>query len=65
MRLEDNLDRFERYDAEREAQLRKQPKCDYCGEYIQEDHYFDINDEKICPDCMDSHFRKWVEDYVE
>lgn len=65
MRVEDNLDRFERYDAEREAELWKVPVCDYCHEHIQTDHFYEIYDEFICPDCMDAHFRKWTDDYIE
>lgn len=65
MHLEDNLDRFERYDAEREAQLHKQPVCCYCDEHIQSDHIYLINDEIICPDCLEAHFRKDIEDYIE
>lgn len=60
----DNLDMFERHEAEREAELQKLPECDYCGEYVTGEHFFLINDEVICPDCLNEHFRKDVSEHV-
>lgn len=52
----------ERYIADQEKRAAELlPKCADCGEYVQEDYYFEINDEVICPDCLDSHYRKWVQ----
>lgn len=53
-----------RYEAEREKQLQKLPKCSYCHDFIQEDFYFEINGEVICETCMDRFFKKDVDDYV-
>lgn len=61
---DDPLRDFENWDAEQQAKLDKLPVCADCGEHIQEDHFFLINDEPICPDCLDSNYRKPVEDYV-
>ena len=62
-RTDDPLADFNRWDAEQQAALNKLPKCAECGEHIQADHYFLINDEPICPDCLDSNYRKEIEDY--
>lgn len=48
------------YDAEL-ARLEEQvPVCSYCGKPVAEDYYYEINDEVICAECMDRHFRKEV-----
>lgn len=64
MRLEDNYSRWESYDNEREAQLHKQPVCTYCGEAVQDDFLYLINDEIMCITCLNDHFRKDTDDYV-
>ena len=60
----DNYDLWERHDAEQQKKLEKLPLCDYCEEYIQTDEYYEINNDLICPDCMNENFRKWVDDYI-
>ena len=52
---------FERYDAKREDWRLSRPLCDYCDNHIQEDHYFDINGDIVCPDCLDNYFRKVID----
>ena len=61
----DNLDLFERHDAEQQRQLQKLPVCTYCGEHVVDDFLYLINDEIICIDCLNDHFRKDIEDYIE
>lgn len=56
---------FECYDLEQQKRLDRLPVCADCGEPIQDDHYYLINDEIIGPDCMESGYRKEVEDYIE
>ena len=48
---------YDRAQAEREAQL---PKCDYCKDPIYE-HYYEIDGDNVCPECLDKHFRKDVD----
>ena len=36
------------------------PKCDYCGKPL-DDHYYDINGDIVCEDCLWDNFRKNVE----
>lgn len=52
------------HDSEQEAELQKLPECEYCGHKIQDDHFFLINDEAICEDCLNDNFRRAVDDYV-
>ena len=59
----------ERMDADREEALRQEaleayyamrPVCDECGEHIHEDHYYQIGNKIICPDCLDD-FIVWID----
>ena len=56
---------YEMYSMEQEKQLQKLPRCSECDEPIQSEHCYEINDELICPKCMESNHKKWVEDYVQ
>ena len=61
----DNYSLWQRHDSEQEEALEKLPCCDYCGDTIQDDHYFDINGDIVCEDCLKREFRKRTEDYIE
>lgn len=65
MRTDDPIADFNRWDAEQQAKLEKLPVCADCGEHIQADHYYLINDAPICPDCLDSYYRVETEDYFD
>lgn len=54
-----------RYDAYQAAQMEQLPECTYCEKKIEEDTLIDFGDELICEGCLDKHFRKRVEDYIE
>ena len=61
---DDPLRDFDRYDAmmaDREAKL---PQCEACGEPINEDEYFYINDEILCEKCMRDRYALSTEDYL-
>lgn len=60
----DNYSLWETHDAEKEKRLDKLPECTYCGSKIQDEFLYCINDEVICNDCLNDHFRKDVDDYV-
>lgn len=64
-RTDDPVADYLRYDAEQEAKRDRLPVCVYCGEPIEADHYFLINDEIICPDCLESYFRKDIDEYID
>ena len=56
---------FDRYEAEQQRRLERCPKCDYCNKHITEDNYYDINGDIVCEECLDSHFKRETEDYIE
>lgn len=56
---------FHRYDAEQQREVERCPKCDYCDEHITDEFYYDLDGDIVCEDCLDRHFKKAVEDYVE
>ena len=58
---DDPIRDFERHDREQAKWLEKLPVCDYCGEPIQDDHYYLINGDNVCKDCLETEFRKDVE----
>lgn len=55
----------DRYQEEQDKQLQKLPKCSMCDEHIQTDYLYEINDEVVCEECLNEHFRKNVEDYIK
>lgn len=61
----DNLDRWEMHDAEQERELAKLPKCDICGEHIQDEYCYEIHNELFCEHCMVEYFRKDVMDLID
>ena len=63
-RTDDPLRDFMDWDEEQERQLERLPECSYCGEKIQKEFLYCINDEVICEDCLNDHFRKSVDDYI-
>ena len=63
MWTDDPVKDAERHMARQEKQLESLPVCCECDKPIQSEHCFEINDELICPDCMNDNHRKWVEDY--
>lgn len=53
------------HDAKKQKELERLPICADCGERVQDDHYYLINDEVICPDCLEANYRKDVQDWFE
>lgn len=60
----DNYDMWAQQERRTQRRLAERPVCSYCEEHVQHDHFFLINDEIVCPDCLDSFFRKDVDDFV-
>lgn len=54
----------ERYAAELEEALELLPVCSECGEHIQDEHCFVINDEPIHEKCMNDNYRKLTTDLM-
>ena len=55
----DNLDQYRRHEAEQDRQLSELPVCDHCDNPIQ-GHYYEVNGGNICPECLETYFRKDV-----
>ena len=60
MNVHDNYDLFESHDTEQAKQMDKLPECEYCGEKIQDEYAYYIDDCWICEDCMKENFRREV-----
>ena len=61
MKVPGNYDAWLAHDAEQDRWLQERPVCCWCDEHIQDDHYYMINDEVCCPECLESYFRKEVD----
>ena len=64
-RIPDNYDMYCIYQDEQDRWLEKLPVCSVCGEPIQDDFLFDVDDELYCEECMIDTFRKSREDYEQ
>ena len=42
--------------------MSERPVCDICDHEAGGDHYYNINGEVICIDCMEEYFRKELDD---
>lgn len=49
---------FDAWDAEQTRQLEQRPVCADCDEPIQDDHWYEFDGKLICPDCLESNYRK-------
>lgn len=54
----------ERWLADQDERLKELPVCCCCTEPIQQETAICINDEWVCDECLDTYFRKSVEDYI-
>lgn len=48
---------FLRHDQKMTKWLEGLPKCDICGEPIQDDHAYLINGDVVCRDCLDEIYK--------
>lgn len=64
MNVPDNFDMWEAHEAEQERRLAERPVCADCGEPIQDDHFYLINGEAICPRCLEDGYRKETENFI-
>ena len=63
MSIPDNYSELCRHEAEQEERLGKMPVCCDCGEHIQAETCFDINETIICEECMEQ-YRKYTDDLI-
>ena len=61
----DVYDLWEAQDIKQECLRMRRPQCTTCGEHIQDEHLFIINDEFVCTECLIREFRKDTEDYID
>lgn len=59
------LKEADRRDREEAEWLKRCPKCEKCGEPIQDDFLFDIGGELYHVDCAEELFRKSANDYID
>lgn len=57
----DPLADFDRHDRAQAKRLARLPVCDICDQPIQDDHFYQINGDNVCPVCLEDHFRKELE----
>lgn len=57
----DPLDDFDRLDRAQASSLAERPVCDICDQPIQDDHFYLINGDNVCPGCLEDQFRKEVD----
>lgn len=60
MNLDGNLAFLDEHEREQDEALESLPKCDECGNPIQEDYYFPLNGERICEGCLYKNHRKFI-----
>lgn len=53
--IKDYNDLYDDYEDEQYRELTKRPKCDCCGEHIQDEQFCRIFDYYICRECIDDH----------
>lgn len=63
-RTDNPLSDYNRYMSKQEKALSRLPVCSECGEHIQDDYCYVINDEYICEDCMII-YRKPIDDLID
>ena len=64
MFVPDNYDQYRAHEARQQSETERLPVCYECGQPIQSDECYEINDEVICPQCLAENHRKWVDDLV-
>lgn len=60
MNIPDNYDKWLEHEAHQDKWLSEQIVCEYCGQPIQDDFFYEINGDTLCEKCLNRHFRKDV-----
>lgn len=64
-RMSDPIDDYNAYSAHQQSELDKLPKCENCGEPIQDERLCDFDGTIYCLGCVNDNFVKYTEDYIE
>lgn len=63
--IKDYNDLYDDYEEEQERELKKRPKCDCCGEHIQDEQFYRIGDYMfICVNCIGEYLED-TEGYID
>lgn len=65
MWTDDPVADFERHERKQNRRLERLPVCAYCGEPIQDERLFDVDDELYHVACAEKEFKNWTVDYIE
>ena len=69
IRTDDPVRDFERHDAEQQRKLDRLPKCEYCGEPIQDEECYEINGALVHSDCatdyLDKNCKVSTDNYID
>lgn len=57
--IPDPIDDFERWDDEQSRMLERLPKCERCGEPIQQESAVRIDNDYYCDECL-AEMREWI-----
>ena len=63
-RTDDPYRDFDAWEEEQAEEMKRLPVCSEWGGRIFDDFCYLINDEVICPICLEAGYRKEVDDYV-
>lgn len=63
MYVPENYDWYRTKEAEEEKWLQNRPRCENCGEHIQDEYLYDVDGAVLCEECMKDLFRQSTEDY--
>lgn len=63
MPIPDALDMFHFRDMRLAMEESVLPVCDHCDQAIQTEKYYDIDGLILCPECLETNFTRWTEDY--
>ena len=61
---DDPLADFHQDDARQQKALDRLPKCSICDKPIQDEHFYEINGDNICLECLED-FERDTDDYVK
>ena len=65
MIIPDNYSMWEQHEARQQRELERLPICADCGEAVQDSHFYLINDEVVCPDCLEAGYKRRTDDFVQ
>lgn len=64
MQPPDSYDLWKAHERDQQRRLDRLPVCYYCDEPIQDEHFYQIHGENICPECLEN-FKKSTDDFSE